>query len=184
MPGQGTIDSTLGADGERRKFAADRSNQDASTYQNYFSSTINSLIVLNGGASVAFLAFYGNMFENVSGWFRAMFILGEFSYFVGALLALIAIRGFHDAVQIWSWIWEDVAYLTITFAEARKKRNAERAILLGDRARRLVFYSLLCFIVATVVIGIGLVFFTAAPTSSTPDPRAEFRQLDHPQGSS
>ena len=92
------------------------------------------------------------MFQNVSDLFRALFVTGEFVYFLGALLALFAIRNFHDSVQIWSWIWEDVAYLSLTFAEARAKRKDRRAVSLGERARILVLASLICFILATFVI--------------------------------
>ena len=54
-------DNTL-LDTHQREFGAQRSHQDIAAAHTYFSSIINSAVLINGGASIALLAFYGNIF--------------------------------------------------------------------------------------------------------------------------
>ena len=49
-------------DTHQREFGAQRSHQDIAAAHTYFSSIINSAVLINGGASIALLAFYGNIF--------------------------------------------------------------------------------------------------------------------------
>jgi hypothetical protein len=129
-----------------------------SSVHDLYKHTINTLVILNGGASIAFLALYGDIFDDgVSSRFKLLFVAAEFLYFAGAVLALLGMKNFHDGIRIWTVIWEDVAIKQYSITKARRERGDKTAQEKIERSEGHIKDALFAFIAGTICVGTGLI---------------------------
>lgn len=156
---------------EQRQFAAQRSHHDMAMSQNLFSTVSNYLVLLNGGAAVALLTFYGTIVEKSPELFRYYFLTGETSYVLGSMIAVWAIYCLRKGIMYWSYVWERVAYEADTIENAKTERNYDginmkgfKVIITSTRWIRMGEASLLIstvlFVLGNMIMAYGMLFFS------------------------
>jgi hypothetical protein len=141
---------------DRRQFAATRSHQDTLSTDNLFTANSNAVLYLNGGAAVALLAFYAEVFTDLMDeYFKILFITGELAYCLGALCVIFAVRGFRRGVKELSEYWQAIALDEQGLLEA-PRRAGERI----SRANSLLTSSVVAFVLGTLAVGSAIIFFS------------------------
>jgi hypothetical protein len=157
-------------DTHQREFGAQRSHQDIAAAHTYFSSIINSAVLINGGASIALLAFYGNIFKNIIYPGNIIIISSLLFYSIGITCAIMSNIRLREAIIIWSNIWEAVGYRgqTIEYAvtDYLYKSNGKKGKILRAEADRkiknaeiLLASSMAFFVAGTLVSVCSAMFF-------------------------
>lgn len=129
---------------DRRKFAAERSHQNASIGYDHAKAVAQAAILINGGAATAILAFLKEASASVKG--AAPYSLAIYAAGVtfGALMMFATFRSNH----LWNMYWQEVA----TFGKGNHPAYAQPAVHWRWAAFAAFGLSIACFNLASFVL--------------------------------
>lgn len=128
------------------RFAAKRSHQDALLSNQNLKAAAQSMILINGGAATAVIAFMSK--ENIAPFFLGHVPFVLFSYAVGVACGAIMVFCAGRALKYWGYSWRD--YMVDPKAVVKVESNYQKA-------SRWDFCSLISFILGMLAFVIGSV---------------------------
>ena len=137
-----------------RILSRERSHEDARQTVATNRMLVQSLVIINGGAAIAALAYYGA--HNVSGTGKFAALLTIILYCLGVFAALFAGLYVRRTTQEWSSFWELKSYPDAAERENVIEVHREQAVKSKSRSAALLIGSEVCFLVASLCLAMSL----------------------------
>jgi hypothetical protein len=137
-----------------RILARERSHEDVRQTVATNRMLVQSLVLINGGAAIAALAYYGA--HNPSGFGKSAALLTIILYCLGVFTAVFAGLYVRRTTQEWSSFWEIKSYPDAAEHESVMEGHREHAIRSKRRSAGLLISSEVMFLVASLCWAISL----------------------------
>jgi len=136
----------------RRSFAADRSNQDAQISNENSRAAAQAVILINGGAATAVLAFLSK--EKMETHFIVFAAIAMCLYAIGVAAGACMIWCKNHALRCWSIVWQDV--MKAPWIEFAAEESHQRAVKWFWWSNVAFLGSIVFFVVASGCLAWGL----------------------------
>ena len=137
-----------------RILACERSHEDARQTVATNRMLVQSLLLINGGAAIAALAYYGA--HNLSGSGKSAALLTIILYCLGIFTAVFAGLYVRRTTQEWSSFWELKSYPDLAGGESVMEVHRQYAIKSKRRSAGLLISSEVCFLVSSLCLVLSL----------------------------
>jgi hypothetical protein len=137
-----------------RILARERSHEDARQTVATNRMLVQSLVLINGGAAIAALTYYG--VHNPSGPGKSAALLTIILYCLGVFSAVFAGLYVRRTTQEWSSFWELKSYPDMAERETVMEVHRQHAIRSKSRSAGLLISSEVIFLVASLCLAISL----------------------------
>src|SRR6201981_4276899 len=137
-----------------RMLARERSHEDARQTVATNRMLVQSLVLINGGAAIAALAYYGA--HNPSGGGKSAALLTIILYCLGVFSAVFAGLYIRRTTQEWESFWELKSYPDMAERETVMEVHQQHAIRSKSRSAGLLIASEVIFLVASLCLAISL----------------------------
>ena len=149
---------------EIKKFQVERSHADARVVNEHARTAIQSMILINGGALTAILAFsskYSDPTVFFGTWAARFMMFGVIAYVVGVVLAAYNFRLIAVTSYYWMIHWEESFLGTTSYIKGGKTPKM-MAQAYRKRGEHLFSASLTSFVIGTFAVGLGILPLTNA----------------------
>jgi hypothetical protein len=136
------------SDDPYRILACERSHDDARQTVATNRMLVQSLLLINGGAAIAAVAYYGA--HNLSGSGKSAALLTIILYCLGIFTAVFAGLYVRRTTQEWSSFWELKSYPDLAGEESVMEVHRQYAIKSKRTSAGLLISSEICFLVASL----------------------------------
>jgi hypothetical protein len=137
-----------------RILARERSHEDVRQTVATNRMLVQSLVLINGVAAIAALAYYGA--HNASGPGKSATLLTIVLYCLGVFTAVFAGLYVRRTTQEWSSFWELKSYPDTAERESVIEVHRQQAIKSKSRSAALLIGSEVCFLVASLCLAMSL----------------------------
>jgi len=137
-----------------RILARERSHEDVRQTVATNRMLVQSLVLINGGAAIAALAYYGA--HNPSGFAKSAALLTIILYCLGVFTAVFAGLYVRRTTQEWSSFWEHKSYPDMAEHESVMEVHREQAVRSKRRSAGLLISSEVLFLVASLCLAMSL----------------------------
>jgi heme/copper-type cytochrome/quinol oxidase subunit 3 len=137
-----------------RTLARERSHEDARQTVATNRMLVQSLVMINGGAAIAVLAYYGA--HNASGPGKSVTLLTIILYCLGVFTATFAGLYVRRTTQEWSSFWEPKSYLEMAERERVSEGHRKQAIRSKRWSTGLFVFSEVFFLAASLCLAMSL----------------------------
>ena len=137
-----------------RILARERSHEDARQTVATNRMLVQSLVIVNGGAATAVLAFYGT--HNASGLGRSAALLTIILYCLGVFTSIFAGLYVRRTTQEWSSFWELKSYPDVAEQAKVMEAHRQRAIRSKRWSTALLVFSEIFFLAASLSLAMSL----------------------------
>jgi hypothetical protein len=137
-----------------RILACERSHEDARQTVATNRMLVQSLVLINGGAAIAALTYYG--VHNPSGPGKSAALLTIILYCLGVFSAVFAGLYVRRTTQEWSSFWELKSYPDMAECETVMEVHRQHAIRSKSRSAGLLISSEVIFLVASLCLAMSL----------------------------
>src|ERR1700751_4226482 len=137
-----------------RTLARERSHEDARQTVATNRMLVQSLVIINGGAAIAVLAYCGA--HNASGPGKSVTLLTIILYCLGVFTATFAGLYVRRTTQEWSSFWELKSYPEMEKREKAIETHRQQATMGKRWSTGLLVFSELCFLVASLSLAISI----------------------------
>jgi Na+/proline symporter len=137
-----------------RTLARERSHENSSQTVATNRMLVQSLVLINGGAAIAALAYYGA--HNPGGSGKSAALLTIILYCLGVFTAVFAGLYVRRTTQEWESLWELKSYPDSAEQESAIKSHREHAVRSKSRSAGLLISSEVCFLVASLCLVMSL----------------------------
>jgi hypothetical protein len=137
-----------------RILARERSHEDVRQTVATNRMLVQSLVIINGGAAIAALAYYGA--HNPSGFAKSAALLTIILYCLGVFSAVFAGLYVRRTTQEWSSFWELKSYPEEAERESVMEIHRQHAVRSKRRSAGLLIASEVIFLVASLCLAMSL----------------------------
>jgi Na+/proline symporter len=137
-----------------RILARERSHEDARQTVATNRMLVQSLVIINGAAAIAALAYYGA--HNPSGSGKSVALLTIILYCLGVFTAVFAGLYVRRTTQEWSSFWEHKSYPDMAERESVMEVHRQHAVRSKRRSAGLLISSEVLFLVASLCLAMSL----------------------------
>jgi hypothetical protein len=137
-----------------RILARERSHEDVRQTVATNRMPVQSLVLINGGAAIAALAYYGA--HNPSGFAKSAALLTIILYCLGVFTAVFAGLYVRRTTQEWASFWEHKSYPDMAEHESVMEVHREQAVRSKRRSAGLLISSEVLFLVASLCLAMSL----------------------------
>ena len=137
-----------------RLLARERSHEDARQTVATNRMLVQSLVIINGAAAIAVLAYYGA--HNASGPGKSMTLLTIILYCLGVFTAIFAGLYVRRTTQEWSSFWELKSYPDIAQQERVIEGHRQQAVRSKRWSTGLLVFSEVLFLAASLSLAMSL----------------------------
>jgi hypothetical protein len=137
-----------------RILARERSHEDARQTVATNRMLVQSLVLINGGAAIAVLAFYGA--HNASGSGKSAALLAIILYCLGVFTAIFGGLYVRRTTQEWSSFWELKSYPELAERENVMEAHRQQALRSKRWSTGLLVFSEVFFLVASLCLAMAM----------------------------